>query len=239
MSSAQAICYNTAPVALTGTQPDGGGGIGSFTFNWESSPTGAPTDFANASGNRVLPGYTPGVLTATTWYRRTVVSGGCTDISPAIQITVNPLPATVTVTGGGSVCINTTLNASNGGDGTMYFQGTTSGGTSTATPSASQPISVPGTYYFRAQSTEGCWSPEGSAAVIINTPPVTTGAIICQGGSGTMSSSTVCGSGSPTPVGPRNAGNGRQSNRSRNSCLGYSRKRYNRRHTLYASYYYF
>ncbi|MDD2636883.1 MAG: PKD domain-containing protein, partial [Bacteroidales bacterium] len=42
-----------------------------------------------------------------------------------------------------------------------------SDGTSTTTASTSQTVSASGTYYFRAQSAEGCWSNEGSATVEI------------------------------------------------------------------------
>ena len=56
-------------------------------------------------------------------------------ISPAQTIVA--LPTAVTVTGAGTFCGSTTLTAANGGSGTIYFQGTTSGGTSTATPASS------------------------------------------------------------------------------------------------------
>lgn len=87
------------------------------------------------------------------------------------SITVNPLPTAVTITGTTPACSSTTLTASNGGSGTIYWQSTTSNGTSTATPSTSQVVTASGTYYFRALSAEGCWGPQGSITVVINTPP--------------------------------------------------------------------
>ena len=204
VSSIQTICSGTTPAALSGSTPTGGSG--SYNYNWEQSTDGST--FGNAGGTRTGINYTPGSLTQTTWYRRTVTSGGCTDSSVAIMITVNPLPAIVTVSGGGTVCNSTTLTASNGGDGVLYFQGTASGGTSTATPSTSQLISTAGTYYFRALAANGCWGPPGSTAVIINFSPTTTGVSICQGGSGSLTSSTTCTSGSPTSTAATNAGTG-------------------------------
>ena len=59
------------------------------------------------------------------------------------------------------------LTASGGTGGTIYWQGTTSGGTSTAIQSTSQIVAVSGTYYFRSHSGSGCWGDEGSADVII------------------------------------------------------------------------
>ena len=88
------------------------------------------------------------------------------------NFTVNALPIAVAVSGNGTYCGSTTIAASGGTGGTIYYQGTTSGGTSTATASSSQSITTSGTYYFRSQSASGCWGPEGSATVTINTLPV-------------------------------------------------------------------
>ena len=68
------------------------------------------------------------------------------------SLTVNTPPAAVTVTGAGTYCDNTTLSASNGSDGTIYWQ-TTTGGTSTANSGTTSPTySATGTYYARARS---------------------------------------------------------------------------------------
>ena len=88
-------------------------------------------------------------------------------------------PAAVTVSGGGTFCNSATLTASGGAGGTIYWQGTTSNGTSTATPSTSQVVTSSGTYYFRSYNSAsgGCWGPEGSATVTINTTPAQPGPI--------------------------------------------------------------
>ncbi|MEJ8758243.1 T9SS type A sorting domain-containing protein [Pontibacter sp. H259] len=93
ISAAQTICAGATPTALTGSTPTGGGGTGSYTYQWQSSSNGST--FANipsATGQN----YAPGSLTTSTWYRRIVSSSGCASstqsISAAIQITVNPLP---------------------------------------------------------------------------------------------------------------------------------------------------
>ncbi|MCF8450475.1 MAG: T9SS type A sorting domain-containing protein [Taibaiella sp.] len=85
--------------------------------------------------------------------------------------TVNAIPTAVTVSGSGTYCGSGTITASNGGSGTMYFQNTTSLGTSTSTPSSSQIISATGAYYFRALSSGGCWSVEDTGNIIINSLP--------------------------------------------------------------------
>src|SRR5262249_25010420 len=53
------------------------------------------------------------------------------------------------------------------------YQGTTSGGTSTAIASTTANVTTLGTttQYFRAQSAAGCWGIEGSTAVTVNAAP--------------------------------------------------------------------
>lgn len=100
------------------------------------------------------------------------LNGGCVAISTTgVTITVPTVPAAVTVNYSGTYCNSATIIAVGGNGGTIYFQGTTSGGTSTATPSASQTVTSTGLYYFRAQSADGCWGPEGSADIGIYPMP--------------------------------------------------------------------
>lgn len=87
--------------------------------------------------------------------------------SNAATLTVNATPTAVTVSGGGTYCGSTIITATGGTGGTMYWQNTTSGGTSTATPSSSENVTSSGTYYFNARSSAGCWATEGSATITI------------------------------------------------------------------------
>ena len=154
--------------------------ITSGSWTNASDPNGATyTAGASESGSITL------TLTAT---------GGCATVTATKNITINAKPTTVTVTGAGAVCsgASASLSASNGSSGTIYWQNTTSGGTSTATASTSQSVSSAGTYYFRAQE-NGCWGAEGSAVVTVNTLPtavtVTGGGAICPGASASLSAS--------------------------------------------------
>ena len=109
------------------------------------------------------------------------VAGGPTTASGTQ--TLNTTPTAVTVSGGGNFCSgSTTLTASGGTGGTIYWQNTAAGGTSTSTPSSSQVVSVSGTYYFRALN-GSCWGTEGSAVVSIGAPTIALGTnpAICQG----------------------------------------------------------
>ncbi|MFN5912049.1 MAG: PKD-like domain-containing protein, partial [Bacteroidota bacterium] len=122
-------------------------------------------------------------------------STGSPATSNSLTITVNPLPNAVVVNpSSGSFCGSTSLTAANGSSGTIYWQGTTSGGTSTATPGNTQTVSASGTYYFRARSAAGCWGPEGSAVISITPPTVSANAgpdqAQCGSGSFTLAGNT-------------------------------------------------
>ncbi|MFN5911653.1 MAG: beta strand repeat-containing protein, partial [Bacteroidota bacterium] len=146
------------------------------TFSW--SPT---TGLSNPSISN--PTASP---TVTTTYVLTASSNGCSVSATGVTITVNTTPSAVTVSSSGTYCGSTTLTASGGSGGSIYWQGTTSGGTSTATLSSSQVVSASGTYYFRSRNASGCWGPEGSATVTINLIPTSnagTDVGICSGSS--------------------------------------------------------
>ncbi|MFC4511275.1 beta strand repeat-containing protein, partial [Flavobacterium buctense] len=174
------VCAGTT-VTLSSAFTGGGGGI---AYSWKVGATEVNT----TASFSVTP-------STTTTYDLTITDA-CSQIATAsVTVTVNPLPATVVVSGAGTFCSNATITADNGGDGTIYFQGTTNNGTSTATASASQVVSVSGTYYFRAQSAAGCWGAQGSAVVVIQTPVTisTTPATICQGGASVaLAASATC-----------------------------------------------
>lgn len=130
-----------------------------------------------------------------TYYFRAQSSAGCWGAEGSAIVAINSLPSAVTASGAGTFCNAATISATNGGSGTIYFQGTTSGGTSTATPATSQIVTASGTYYFRAQSSAGCWGGEGSVTVTINPLPaaITGSAIVCAGSTITLASTSTGG----------------------------------------------
>ncbi|HOY30300.1 MAG TPA: T9SS type A sorting domain-containing protein [Bacteroidales bacterium] len=107
----------------------------------------------------------------TTFYARGYSCSGFSASCATVLISVGTLPATVSVSGGGVFCNSATLAASGGTGGTIYWQGTTSGGTSTATPSANQTVTSSGTYYFRSYNNICGWGAEDNESVIINVTP--------------------------------------------------------------------
>ncbi|MBN2486905.1 MAG: gliding motility-associated C-terminal domain-containing protein [Bacteroidales bacterium] len=85
--SADLICYNTQPLAIIGSLPDGGSG--SYTYQWFTKNGAAYTSISGANGQ----GYQPPSLTDTAIYVRRVISGddnACTDTSNELVIKVVP-----------------------------------------------------------------------------------------------------------------------------------------------------
>ncbi|MFH7015977.1 T9SS sorting signal type C domain-containing protein [Flavobacterium sp. FlaQc-47] len=111
------ICNNTSPGLITGSDPTGGNGT--YAFSWSVSTTGATSGFTAAPGVNNVRDYTPGLLTTTTWYKRTVTSGMYTSETIVI-VPVNQIPvAPTTITAPVSICAGnpTTLTVSGGNKG--------------------------------------------------------------------------------------------------------------------------
>lgn len=86
ISASHNVCETILPDQLTGTTPTGGDGT--YSYQWQSSPDGSTWTDITTNGTNAT--YDPPVLTATTYYRRKVTSGPCSDNSAAIIVTVIP-----------------------------------------------------------------------------------------------------------------------------------------------------
>ena len=87
ISSDQGLCIGEATALLTGTAPTGG--TGTYTYLWTSSSTGAAGAYTPAAGVNNTNSYSPGVLSANTWYKRTVFSGTEVHNSNVVAISVS------------------------------------------------------------------------------------------------------------------------------------------------------
>ncbi len=134
IGSTQTICQGFAPATLSG-QSDPAGYSGILEYKWQSSATGAGSGFADISLANA-PDYTPGTLSATTWFKR------CSHVScdaawpPAgesnvVEITVNSPSYTSTASVAGLEATGENIkwyDASTGGNllspGTLLATGT-------------------------------------------------------------------------------------------------------------------
>lgn len=180
-SAGVAVTLNSTPGAPT----VGGGGTfctnGSVTITGSSGAGTVYYQGTNASGTATNLGVGSAAVTSTgTYYFRVLTGAGCWGPAAGVSVTINPVPAAVSVNGGTTQCGGSvTLTATGGSGGTIYWQGTTSGGTSTATASTSQSVTSSGTYFFNSRSAAGCWGTQGSASVTINPIP---GSVTVSGG---------------------------------------------------------
>ena len=106
VSSAQTICYNTQPSALTLS-----GHVGTVV-QWEWSPNGTDNWNAIANTTTTLTGAVMGNLTADCWYRAKVESSNnCSeDYSNAVKITVLAQANAGTISSAQTICYNTQPN---------------------------------------------------------------------------------------------------------------------------------
>ena len=97
------LCSGGTPNRLIGTVATGGTNIpGDYAYQWSSSPDNSSwTDIATAATST---GYQPPLLSATTYFRRRVVSGQCSSESSAIRVNILPLITNNTISANQTVC---------------------------------------------------------------------------------------------------------------------------------------
>jgi hypothetical protein len=84
------FCATGDASQITGSTPSGGNGL--YSYQWLQSTNGI-SGWVNAtagSGNATSIHFDPPVRTADIWYKRVVTSGGCTDESASVKITIEP-----------------------------------------------------------------------------------------------------------------------------------------------------
>jgi len=124
IGSDETICSGTVPTIITQTTSTTGG-IGSYTYQWQSDITGTGT-FTDMPGFW-FSNYQPGVLTKTTSFRRREISGMCGSVtSNVVTKTITPAEVvTASINDPGQVCAGTTLTynatASTTGTGTLSY----------------------------------------------------------------------------------------------------------------------
>ncbi len=192
--SATSFCVSGDPGIITGNTPTGGNGA--YTYQWQSSADNI--NFADLSGATAI-SYDPPVLSATTYFRRLVVSGLCNTplISNVTTITIissppTPIPVNPTVqicTGNGA-----TLAVSSPQQGLIYNWYDSAAKTNlvfTGTVFLTPALSAGITYYIEATN-GSCPSPIlANVQVIVNSaaasPTVLNNAVgVCSGTSASI-----------------------------------------------------
>ncbi|MFD1187703.1 Ig-like domain-containing protein [Pontibacter rugosus] len=175
ISTSQTICYNTAPSALTGTQPNGGSG--NYTYLWEMSTSGPTSGWTIAPGDNNRKDYVSNPLVKTTWFRRVVTSESCDGlVSEPIKVTVTPLPE-MPLAQGATICAgqSTKLTATGKG-GRLEWFASAAGGTPIAVGSTlTTPVLQHTTTYYVQEMSQSCASERQPVIVKVAEPQVSAG----------------------------------------------------------------
>ncbi|WP_190242617.1 T9SS type B sorting domain-containing protein [Hymenobacter lapidiphilus] len=160
----QALCRGATPARLTSTG-DATGGLGALTYQWEISTdnvTWTPVSGATSAD------YSPGPLTATTYFRRQALTAACDPVtSNVVTLTVLPDLLAGSIAADQDICAGTapaplsSAGPASGGTGTFAYQWESSLNNSTwtavggATDPTYQPAVLSATTYFRRRVTSG------------------------------------------------------------------------------------
>src|SRR5690606_9250364 len=137
------------------------GGTGTFTYLWQMSTVGATSGFVPAPNVNQNQNYTIAALQQTTWFRRVVYSGNCSNTSGAVKVEVNlPLAANIisasqTIYSGATpALINGSLPTGGNGNYTYSWEMSVTGATSgfstlTANGQQFQPGAITQTTWLR------------------------------------------------------------------------------------------
>ncbi len=186
-------------------------GSGTGTYTWTSNPSGFSSN-VQSPGN-VSP------ITNTTYYVTHADSTGCA-ATDSVVVTVNNTPNITLTSAGGTnnqtVCSGTAITnitySITGNPTTESVSGLPSGVTysySSGVLTISGSSSTPGTYNYTVNASNSCGTATpATGTIVVATPPTTTGASICVGGTGSLSSSSTCPGGSPITISNVLAGTG-------------------------------
>jgi hypothetical protein len=181
------------------------GGSGTYTYIWEQSTDGTTWTTIPDATSQTYTG--TATLTQKTWFRRTVSSGGCTDISANLILT--PAILGNEISNGYAVCLGSSATAfgpvsPTGGegsgsytyqwqesaDGITYSNVATGGTSSSYTPL----VNAAGTKYYTVIATSGACSTTSNASIVtVNALPTVTvspsTATVCNGTTTTLTAS--------------------------------------------------
>jgi hypothetical protein len=175
IETAQSICNNTVPNAITNlTNPSGG--TGTFGFSWEFSLNGTDnwTSILNENGTS----FSPPALTSTRYFRRVEANTCKTVYTPSIKITVANPVSFGEIQGEQSICYNsipsplTSMVLPSGGLGSWNYtwskstDGISWSNISGANSASYQPVSLSETTLYKRIESNTCGSNETPAITV-------------------------------------------------------------------------
>ena len=199
----QALCAGS-PAALLTSTTDAAGGAGAIAYQWEASAdNSAYAPISGATGAT----HAPGVLSATTYFRRRASAGGaCAPVvSNVVVITVTPAVTAGTIAADQTICPGATPASltspagPSGGTGSFAYQWQSSANNANWTDVAGAidagyaPGPLTGTTYYRRQVISGLCGPVYSNSVTITVLPVLRAGSIAD-------DQTICAGATPTPL---------------------------------------
>ena len=194
----QTICFNSSPSLLTTTLP-ASGGSNSFNYTWESSIDNSNwNNITGANGTS----YQPLVLTAKTYYRKSVTDLCGSGYTNTVTITLRPDITVGTIGAGQTICYNTipalltTDVVPTGGTGAFTWLWESSPNNSVwspisgATNESYQPVNLTSTMYYRRKVINSCNSGYTNTITITVRPDLIHGTI--------SNNQTICYNASPS-----------------------------------------
>jgi RHS repeat-associated protein len=183
LASSQSINYNTAPTPLSIIA---GGGNGTYSYLWQLSSDNVNWINISGAGSST---YSPGVLTASTYYRVIVGSVDYSQTSNSVLITVLPVPGTISTNTPQVVAGTTVTFSSTGATGgscapnyTYTWQvlsgssWVTAGGSGGATNFTTSTLSA-GSYTYHQAAACGSTTVYSNQVSITVYPPITPGVL--------------------------------------------------------------
>ena len=199
----QALCAGSPAAPLTSTT-DAAGGAGAIAYQWEASAdNSAYAPISGATGAT----HAPGVLSATTYFRRRAsAAGACAPVvSNVVTITVTPAVTAGSIGFDQTICPGATpaslpsAAGPGGGTGSFAYQWQSSANSANwtdvagATNEGYAPGPLTGTTYYRRQVISGLCGPVYSNSVTITVLPVLRAGSIAD-------DQTICAGATPTPL---------------------------------------
>jgi large repetitive protein len=199
LGNAQTVCAGTAPAMFTGTDPSGG--AGNYTYTWESSNDNVT--WFNIPGETGLT-FTNGPIVAATYFRRVVVSGTCPILPSNAVLVLVQLGISNNIIGNNQAICESIVPAlltgaiPAGGNGIYTYQWETSSDNITWSSAAGvsnnidylPTVALTTNSYFRRSVSSGVCANSISGVIAVTVYPIPTVTVaniaVCLGQSGTI-----------------------------------------------------